>query len=195
MNNISDMSPEGLPSSMQLIKATAIALLIGAVVLLTAVLPAEYGVDPTGLGERIGLTALSTADAAEPEETNLLFAAAPSVSSLWKSSAPYRTDSLSVTLQPNQGSEIKAVMSEGERLVFSWEVKGGNVSFDMHGEPPGNGDEFTSYWKGVNQSSAHGEFVAPFEGTHGWYWLNRGPDPVTVTVSTSGFYEKLYQPE
>lgn len=39
--------------------ATAIAAIVAALVLLVAILPAEYGVDPTGLGRAMGFTALS----------------------------------------------------------------------------------------------------------------------------------------
>ena len=113
---------------------------------------------------------------------------------VWKRAEPYRTDTLSLTLQPNEGAEIKAKMKEGERFVFGWEAQGGNVNFDMHGEPPNAENEFTSYWKGVDKASGYGEFTAPFDGTHGWYWRNRSAGPVTVSVTTSGYYETLYKP-
>lgn len=47
--------PEG-PSPASLRRASVVALVIAAVLVVTAVLPAEYGVDPTGIGRRIGLT-------------------------------------------------------------------------------------------------------------------------------------------
>ncbi|NPU93298.1 MAG: hypothetical protein HPY82_15415 [Gammaproteobacteria bacterium] len=199
MHDISNFNREGLPSTQALLKATLVALVIGALVLVTTVLPAEYGVDPTGLGSRMGLTALSEATAgevpsAEASSANLLVSAAPVLSPVWKSANGYRNDSLALTLQPGEGAEIKARMAIGDRFVFSWQAEGGAVNFDMHGEPPNAGETFSSYWKGLNQSQAHGEFIAPFAGTHGWYWRNRGTAPVTVTVSTSGFYEKLYKP-
>jgi hypothetical protein len=193
MYNIADSNPGQLPSSASLIKATAIALVVGTVVLVTAILPAEYGVDPTGLGEKMGLTALhSPQDEASPPATGNLLGA--QLSSVWKSVTPARTDTLELTLQPDEGAEIKALMKAGEQFVFTWDVQGGQVNFDMHGEPPNAGDEFSSYWKGRNQSSAHGAFVAPFDGTHGWYWRNRGTEPVTVRVTTTGFYESLNKP-
>lgn len=199
MHDISDFNREGLPSTQALLKATLIAFVIGALVLVTTVLPAEYGVDPTGLGSRMGLTALNSATTVEVPSAgapsgNLLATAAPTLSPVWKSTSGYRSDALALTLQPGEGAEIKAKMAMGDRFVFSWHSEGGGVNFDMHGEPPNAGDTFSSYWKGVNQSQAHGEFVAPFAGTHGWYWRNRGTTPVTVTVTTSGFYAQLYKP-
>ena len=44
-----------LPSSKKLIKSTAIAAVSAVVVLVTCVMPAEYGIDPTGIGKAIGL--------------------------------------------------------------------------------------------------------------------------------------------
>ncbi len=82
-------------------------------------------------------------------------------------------------------------MRKGEQFVFNWAVEGGAVNVDMHGEKPNAGDEFTSYWKAKELTSDQGSFVAPFDGTHGWFWRNRGDKPVTVKVKVSGFYEKL----
>ncbi|WP_310571366.1 hypothetical protein [Gemmatimonas sp.] len=45
-----------LPTPQQLRRATLVAVVVAVAVLITAVLPAEYGVDPTGLGRRLGLT-------------------------------------------------------------------------------------------------------------------------------------------
>ena len=39
--------------------AAGAALLVAGIILVVAVLPAEYGVDPTGIGRRLGLTAMS----------------------------------------------------------------------------------------------------------------------------------------
>ena len=48
-------------SRRQILLATAGALAIAIVVLVTTVLPAEYNVDPLGTGRALGLTALATA--------------------------------------------------------------------------------------------------------------------------------------
>ena len=48
-----------LPSIAKLIKATVLALLVASVILISIVLPAEYGIDPTGIGKKLGLTALN----------------------------------------------------------------------------------------------------------------------------------------
>ena len=45
-----------LPSSKQLIKSTILAIIAAIVLLFTVVLPAEYGIDPTGVGKLLRLT-------------------------------------------------------------------------------------------------------------------------------------------
>ncbi|WP_020681282.1 hypothetical protein [Marinobacterium rhizophilum] len=197
MRDISDLKHEGLPSGRSLIKATAGALVVAGVLLVTAILPAEYGIDPTGVGKSMGLTALSSANAAMPEDAiNTVTSDTPVAVSnpVWKSESRYRSDAMSLTLMPGQGAEIKAVMKTGENFIFHWEVESGSVSFDMHGEPPNAGDAFTSFWVGSNQTRSSGSFQAPFEGTHGWYWQNNGSEPVTVLLGTAGYYAELYQP-
>jgi hypothetical protein len=201
MNDISDLSGKGLPSSATLFKASAVALIVAAAILVLVVWPAEYGIDPTGVGARMGLTAMSNADDAEEEIVLVPTEAAESatsvsvLSAVWKRDTPYKSDEMSLTLGPNEGAEIKALMNPGERLVFSWTAEGGVVNFDMHGEELNAGnDEFTSYWKGRDAAGGNGAFEAPFAGTHGWYWRNRSIAPVTVRVKTSGYYEKLFKP-
>jgi hypothetical protein len=45
-----------LPSTRQLIRSTVIAFVAASALLTTTVLPAEYGIDPTGVGRMLGLT-------------------------------------------------------------------------------------------------------------------------------------------
>ncbi|TLM65872.1 MAG: hypothetical protein FDZ69_08320 [Deltaproteobacteria bacterium] len=193
-----------LPSIKQLVVATGMAGTIAVIILLTAVLPAEYGIDPTGIGKALRLTTLSAPKVEAPANVSVAVApqpvpvAPPAVAqtqsvTVAKSALPLRSDEMTLTLQPSEGVEVKASMRKGEQFVFNWTVEGGKVNFDMHGEPPGKDDKFTSYWKATQQTEAQGTFVAPFDGTHGWFWRNRGDHPVTVKLKVSGFYEKIFK--
>ena len=202
MSNI----PSEVASTRRLLKATAIAIAVAGVILVTTVLPAEYGIDPTGVGSRLGLGVLaSTAEAAEltPAATSTAEAKLDAVgqpakpvaaSVVSKREGKYRSETLSLTLPPGKGAEIKAAMKTGDGMVFHWSASG-DVAVDMHGERTGAAkDEYTSYWIEKAQRQAAGSFTAPFDGSHGWYWLNRSSEPVTVQVEVSGFQEKLYRP-
>jgi len=187
-----------LPSIRKLVRGSLIALAVAIVILVVAVLPAEYGIDPTGMGQRLGLRWMSGKKPSPRPVPSLSLGSDPflsEASAVWRQPMPFRSDEMSLTLQANQGAEIKARMRGGERYVFAWDAAGGKVDVDMHGEQAnGPPDAFTSYWKGRDQQSGNGEFIAPFDGTHGWYWKNRGDTPVTIRVKTSGYYEKLYRP-
>ena len=50
-----------LPTLRQLNRATLVSVLIAALLLVLVVLPAEYGVDPTGFGRVVGLTPMGEA--------------------------------------------------------------------------------------------------------------------------------------
>src|SRR3546814_12061820 len=57
-----------IPSTGRLLKATALAVAVATVILVTAVLPAAYGIDPTGIGPQLGLNVLRPpAEAAAPD--------------------------------------------------------------------------------------------------------------------------------
>lgn len=188
-----------LPSLTKLIKATVLALIVAGVILIAIVLPAEYGIDPTGIGNKLGLTALnasqSVAKVVSPSNELVEPGQQLLTSAVIKNDVPFRSDEMTITLEEDEGTEIKALMKKGEQFIFSWATDGGKVNVDMHGEQPNAGEEFTSYWIDEQQSSANGTFVAPFDGSHGWYWHNRGDKPVSIKVKVSGFYNKLYQPE
>ena len=194
------------PSTRRLLKATAVAIAVAGVILVTTVLPAEYGIDPTGIGRRLGLDVLAStanadelsASAAKPVDAGLDAVGQPlkpvEASVVSKRTGAYRRDTLSVTLPPGEGAEIKAAMKSGDGFVFQWNASG-DVAVDMHGERTGAAkDEYTSYWIERSQRQASGTFNAPFDGSHGWYWLNKGTEPVTVQVEVSGFQQRLYRP-
>lgn len=193
-----------IPGKATLYKATAVAALVAAVITTAFILPAEYGIDPTGIGKMTGLTAIAEAGsedaqmqevlpAAPTAEGNLL--AGASLSPVTKQGSVLNSKTLELTLAPNKGAELKAKMQKGQSIVFSWSANGQPLLVDMHGEElNAKADEYTSYWLERSQSAGSGNFVAPFDGTHGWYWKNKGTEPVTVTVTIHGFFDDFYKP-
>lgn len=113
--------------------------------------------------------------------------AAASTTSAPAAASPWR-DEMTFTLTPGQGTEIKMKMKEGEKALFAWNVQGGVVNFDTHGDALGKS---ISYEKGRAVSSDDGELVAAFTGNHGWFWRNRGQADVTVVLKTGGEYSEI----
>ena len=56
MQNVNKPDASELPTTRQLLKSTGIAVVVASALLVTVVLPAEYGVDPTRVGSLFGLT-------------------------------------------------------------------------------------------------------------------------------------------
>ena len=55
MYNTNIPSDRELPSTSKLIKSTMLAAIAAGILLVTVVMPSEYGIDPTGVGEITGL--------------------------------------------------------------------------------------------------------------------------------------------
>jgi hypothetical protein len=189
---MTDIRYEVSPRTLATACATAA---VGAAAILTLfVLPAERGIDLTGLGSILGLTGMNGVEAeTQPKAAAQATSEATPVKATIAKATPIRSDEMSLVLPPHSGAEIKAHMAKGDHMIFRWTATGA-LKADMHGERTGGGGEITSYWKELDETSGQGAFTAPFDGAHGWYWRNRGETPVTVKVATSGFYKDLFRP-
>jgi len=209
MYNVDAPTRHELPSSRTLLRSTLIAAAVAAVLLFTVVLPAEYGVDPTGVGRVIGLTEMGEIKvelAREAAAAEASFGTAPAPAPVVASAGPVadlaptsasetspapNSDEVSITLTPGQGREIKLEMRDGSSVQYTWVVEGGAVNYDTHGDRPGL--SYHGYAKGTAQASDEGVLVAAFDGMHGWFWRNRGRQPVTVVLRTTGEYRNLHE--
>lgn len=218
MFNAQKPDPSELPSTGKLLKSTGIAAAIAGVLLVVAVLPAEYGVDPTGAGKLLGLTEMgrikmqlaeeAKADAAADAQASAAStsptpnsAALPTPEPQAQASAPVpapepaqqqagvQSDETTLTLAPDEGGEIKLVMKKGEVAKFEWFTNGPKVNYDTHADAPGI--NYHGYEKGTGVDRKEGELTAAFDGAHGWFWRNRSGQPVTITLRTSGPYTDL----
>ena len=172
-----------VPSGRALAKATIGALLLGAVVLVTIVLPAEFGIDPVGTGRALGLLDLyasETAAAARavvvPTEGGPVFAQSDS----------YKTDSREFTVGAYGTVEFKYQLDAGAAMLYEWKATE-PVTFDFHTEREGNPDASDTFEKG-EASEKRGAYIAPYAGIHGWYWKNNTERDVTIALTSTGFY-------
>jgi len=162
-----------------LIKAAFIAIVLAVVILITVVLPAEYRIDPTGLGEKMGLTVL----AAPVEET----AKTPIVSCDEKPTI--QKGSIEIVVPANSGLEYKLHMAKGAELTYSWHTNGPALFFDFHGEPQGDKTGYFKSFKENTLSTDSGVQKIPLTGSHGWYWKNETDSAVTVFLDMDGEYQ------
>jgi len=186
-----------LPSSKQLIKSTIIALVTALVLLVTVVLPAEYGIDPTGVGQVLGLTEMGEIKnqlAIEAEQQRQAPVSEVGVPEAIEEKAVAETvpsETKAVTLKPGEAAEIKLGMMKGAVATYEWSVNIGHVNYDTHGD--GVGIKYFGYGKGKAVTEDKGDLTAEFDGKHGWFWRNRSKQIVTVTLIVSGDYSGIYR--
>jgi hypothetical protein len=195
-----------LPSSKQMIISTVLAIVIAAVLLVTVVLPSEYGIDPIRIGRVLGLTqmgeikmklaeeAKADREATAVQPANVLAKAETPVASNTApppstTTAAAKSDEMTVTLKPGEAAEIKLEMAKGALVKYEWTATGGVVNHDTHGDNPQK--QFISYKKGTGVGSDAGDLVAQFDGSHGWFWRNRGQSDVTVTIKATGAHTSM----
>lgn len=194
---------EELPTSAQLLRSTVIAAVSAVAILVTVVLPAEYGIDPTRIGGVLGLAEMGEIKAQLAEEAEAdrqMDAAGDDQSSLVNEifgllvgtahaqEAETWRDETTFKLAPGASAEWKLVMQEGQSAEYRMFVEGGRVNFDLHGH--GDGQSVT-YEKGRGSTGDEGRIVAAFGGEHGWFWRNRDDSDVTVTVQVRGDYAEF----
>ena len=168
-------------------------LIAACVILVSAVLPAEYHIDPLGIGKATGLLQLS-----RPREIAVtLPASAQSNAVAHFYPTEFRTDTIDIQLSasgdPKGGDELewKVRMKSGDTLIYSWNVAAPpeEFYFDFHGQSdPAPDVKVLSYQESVGISS-NGAVVAQFDGIQGWYLQNQSVKPVVVHLKLSGFYQ------
>lgn len=156
------------------------ALLIGLLLLIIAVLPAEYNIDPTGLGARLGLTALAPEQAGQADAAKK----SPIVGSAHSSAGGM----VQLAVAPGSGLEYKLTMQAGDQVDFEWLTDGAELYVDMHGEPSGDTSGYFKSYTVATVAEMTGSFIAPFAGSHGWYFRNDNDAEVQIQLFYNGDY-------
>ena len=188
-----------LPTKRKLVRSSLIAAVSAAVLLVTVVLPAEYGIDSTRIGGVLGLTEMGQIKQQLADEVELESVTPESATPKAIVSEPVKVetpeivwgDETIVTLKPGEAAEVKLTMKKGDVAQYEWVTNQGHLNSDLHAD--GAGKAFTSYRKGRAETSDAGEFQAEFDGVHGWYWRNRSDDVVDVTLRVRGAYSEIKQ--
>jgi hypothetical protein len=180
----------------RLILATLGALVLAALVVLGAILPAEFDRDPLGVGRLSGLSRLWA-----PEDRQV--AASEGVARAREYDTAFRTDVVEIPLgdflagAERSELEYKVRMRKDATLIYAWEVVGAteprDFHFDQHGHTtpkPGEAMTVATYKQafGVKQQGA---LTAPFDGIQGWQFSNSSEKPVVVRLRLAGFYELI----
>lgn len=165
----------------------------GALIVLGAIMPAEFNVDPLGLGKLTGIGRLWAPEA----ET---FGGAGAALS-HTSEAPKTSHVVEIPLGAagwqEAAVEYKVHMVPGQSIFYTWSVVNLDgtpgtvpVEVDQHGHdvPPEGRAETVVEFRKDRLLTDQGSMTAPFDGIFGWYFKNHAEDPVVIRVEIEGFY-------
>ena len=114
----------------------------------------------------------------------------PTPGALISQFAAFTQETIEIALAPKEGMEYKYRLAKGAGLMFSW-TSTAPVHYELHSEPEAGPKGYAeTFDKQDARDAAHGHYVAPFAGIHGWYWENRTDQPVTVRLTTAGHYSE-----
>ena len=220
MYNSETPSRAELPTSKQLVRSTVLAAISALVLLIAVVLPAEYGIDPTGIGRVLRMTemgnikqqlaaeaATDAAAAAPPAPPPVVGttlgmatanAAEPSVRAVVVAAPKAPAQPAVPKIEWRDEMPVTLRPGEGTEIKLKM-VQGAKAQYSWVVEGgevnfDAHGDapgQSTSYKKGRGASSDEGMLEAAFTGNHGWYWRNRGKSDVKVILRTRGDYTDI----
>jgi len=197
------------PSGKTLLVSTVLAIAGAALLLVLVILPAEYGIDPTGAGRMLGLTALNEPvriiqikdvtggneilrEVAIPDSGDPYPLPNPAV--FQKEEQAPQTRTLQVVIPAESQTEVKLAMTEGKVALYSWATDQGDIYVDMHGHDPSFGPSFFVRYEELQEGTgSSGSLTAPFSGEHGWYWLNYNEFDVEVTLTVTGYFDDVIE--
>ena len=164
-----------IQSKPNLFKALVLSVLMALAVFVTIVLPAEFGVDITGVGSMLGLNRGYNAEIiSRPGEGDLVF----------------RQDEVEILVPANDGLEYKFFLYIHSNINYEWK-RTSTLYFDMHGDPEADTTGYFESYAAATVDEMSGSVTLPFTGSHGWYWRNDTDEDITISLKTLGNYDVI----
>ena len=188
-----DIRPVALTvSGKTLALITGGGLLLGALIVVGAIMPAEFNTDPLGIGKASGISRLWA-----PEEKDFAGSGALATSS----DAPKQSHIVDIPLGAadwkEAAIEYKVAMKPGQSIFYRWTATNLDgspatvpVETDQHGHDlPAEGQPQTVIdYRKARLLADQGSLTAPIDGIFGWYFRNHSPDPIIIRLEIEGFY-------
>lgn len=188
-----DIRPVALTvSGKTLALITGGGLLLGALIVVGAIMPAEFNTDPLGIGKASGISRLWA-----PEEKDFAGSGALATSS----DAPKQSHIVDIPLGAadwkEAAIEYKVAMKPGQSIFYKWTATNLDgspatvpVETDQHGHDlPAEGQPQTVIdYRKARLLADQGSLTAPIDGIFGWYFRNHSPDPIMIRLEIEGFY-------
>ena len=165
---------------------------LGALIVVGAIMPAEFNTDPLGIGKATGIGRLWA-----PEEKGFAGGGALATSS----DAPKTSHIVDIPLGAadwkEAAIEYKVAMKPGQSIFYKWTATNLDgtpatipVETDQHGHdrPPAGQPQTVIDYRKARLLSDQGSLTAPIDGIFGWYFKNHSPDPIMIRLEIEGFY-------
>ena len=192
----SDVPAQRADATSRLAVAAGAAILAAGLILVMFILPAEFAVDPLGTGARVGLLDLGVTGQQVAALEQAAAAGAGTGPGQAAIVAPqeraFQNETVEFQVGPREGIEYKYRLDQGEALLYSWKASG-PVNVEFHAEPDGGPRGYAQTYEKSQGTEASGTLTAPFSGIHGWYWENTGDQPITVTLTSAGYYNLSHE--
>lgn len=193
MPNEQDIRPVALSvSGKTLTLITGGGFVLGALIVVGAIMPAEFNNDPLGIGKATGISRLWV-----PEEKGFAGGGALATSS----DAPKTSHIVDIPLGAadwkEAAIEYKVAMKPGQSIFYKWTATNLDgtpatipVETDQHGHdlPPAGQPQTVIDYRKARLLSDQGSLTAPIDGIFGWYFKNHSPDPIMIRLEIEGFY-------
>ena len=145
MFNTHKPSENDLPTSSQLLKSTMVAICVGCALLILFVLPAEYGTDPTGVGELLGLKKMGQIKTRLKQDFQKENDGAKDELMAESETGKENQDVMEFVIAPNEAIEIKLEMKKGSIAKYKWTTKNGGLNYNLHGDGHKGSQKSISY--------------------------------------------------
>ncbi len=169
-------------------------LVAGALIVVGAIMPAEFNSDPLGIGQATGISRLWGPEAQT-------FGGAGSALA-WSSQAPKQSHIVEIPLGAAEWQEAaveyKVTLKPGQTIFYKWTATNLDgtplttpLEVDQHGHdvPPEGQPETVVQYQQTRLLSDQGSLTAPIDGIYGWYFRNHAVDPIILRLEIEGFYE------
>lgn len=104
-----------------------------------------------------------------------------------------KVETITIALDVDATVEYKALMRQGDAMVFHWSTDGGEAYYDFHAHDDAFGPEFFTRYDEGEGSARSGSIIAAYSGQHGWFWLNLEQKPITINLDVAGFYDEIVE--
>jgi len=166
------------------------------------ILPAMYGIDPSGIGVKLGIKRVSSHEGVDngkdiaaqiqgSENSSVQTDNGAGVQEQSEELPGEHQETLALSVPPKRNLVFNFALAKDYELDYHWATDGKPLYAELRGQKQTASDnEFKVFGK-LKESKAKGFFIAPFNGNYSIYWENKSDQDVKVRLTAKGVYKIL----